>query len=138
MDEINSISGNSSGLSGIQTQSKTALSQEEFFKIMITELTNQDPLEPLDNQEFLSQVTQLQTLETMTNLTEGIEALLLGQQLTSAGSLIGKAVTGSDLNGVEVQGIVDRVIVQGEEIVLGVGDRTLPLSGVSQVNAVEA
>ena len=52
--------------SGIGSTRNMALSQEDFFQIMISEMQNQDPLEPLDNQQFLSQLTQMQTMETMT------------------------------------------------------------------------
>lgn len=120
-----------------QQAGSTGLSQEEFFSIMITELTNQDPLEPMDNSEFLSQVTQLQTLETMTNLSEGIEALLLGQQLSSAGALIGKAVSGISADGLAVNGTVDRIVVQGGEVVLGMGDQSMPLSRVLEIKGEE-
>ena len=118
------------------SQKKTVLSQDEFFKIMITELTHQDPLEPMDNSDFLNQITQMQTLETMTKLSEGIQSLVLGQQLSSAGSLIGLLVTGVDSQGVEVHGEVERVIIQGEKVILGLENgSSVPLNQVLQVNA---
>ncbi len=111
----------------------TALDQSEFLNIMIAELTNQDPLEPLDNQQFLNQLVQIQTLQATTDLTNGIESLLLGQQIASAGSLIGQQVVGTGASGNPVEGVVDRVLVNGDEVILGVGEETLPLNAVTQI-----
>ncbi len=134
MEAVNGL-GSSAQLAPARESAKTVLSQDEFFRIMITELTNQDPLEPLDNNEFLNQVTQMQTLDTMTRLSQSLEALILGQQLGSAGTLIGRSVTASDAAGNSVEGTVDRVLVQGDEIRLGIGDAVVPLRLVTQVNA---
>ncbi len=113
------------------------LSQAEFFDIMNAELTNQDPLEPMDNSEFLSQLTQLQTLDSTTRLADGIEALLVGQQISAAGVLIGKVVSGVDAAGAAVSGTVDRVIVEHQKAFLGVGTALLPLANVREVLSSE-
>lgn len=114
------------------------LEQQDFLEIMIAELSNQDPFEPLDNREFLGQLTQMQTLQATTALTEGLGALLLGQQLSSAGALIGLDVRGAGPDGGAVAGTVDRVLVVSGEVMLGVGSSTLPLSGVLEVTAPAA
>ena len=137
---MNEISGVISGLGETSSSdsNKSVLSQDDFLKIMIAELTNQDPLEPLDNSEFLNQLTQIQTLEATTRLSDGIQSLILGQQITTAGVLIGRGVIGVDATGAPVEGIVDRIILQDGEVLLGVGDSTLPIGNVRQVNgAVE-
>ncbi len=137
---MNEISGVISQLGATSSgdSNKSVLSQEDFLKIMLAELTNQDPLEPLDNSEFLNQLTQIQTLEATTRLTEGIQSLILGQQVTTAGVLIGRTIIGVDATGAPVEGIVDRIILQDGEVSLGVGDSTLPIGNVRQVSgAVE-
>ena len=137
---MNEISGVISelGETSSSDRNKSVLSQEDFLKIMLAELTNQDPLEPLDNSEFLSQLTQIQTLQATTRLSDGIQSLILGQQITTAGVLIGRGVIGFDATGAPVEGIVDRIIIQDGEVVLGVGDSTLPIGNVRQVSgAVE-
>ena len=137
MQVINPVSLAATGTPSSSTRDKTTLDQQDFFKIMIAELTHQDPLEPMQNNEFLQQVAQMQTLETMTRLSEGIEALLLGQQVSAAGALIGKVATGVDAVHGPIEGVVDRVLVNGDEVVLGIGDKTLTLSGVSEIQAGE-
>ncbi len=138
MDAVNGLTSGAGGLGSLaEGAGKTRLSNQEFFQIMITELTNQDPLEPLDNQEFLGQITQMQTLETMTRLSEGIQSLLVGQQLTSAGALIGKSVAGVDVQGAAIEGIVESVAVEGDEVRLNVGGRSLELSQIRVIGAAE-
>ena len=136
MDEISGVVGDLPDISSRETNRST-LSQDQFLKIMISELTNQDPLEPLSNQEFLGQLTQMQTLETMTQLSVGIEALLVGQQISSAGTLIGKVVVGEVANGSAISGLVDRVVVEGQQVLLGIGEALIPLSAVHQVTEAD-
>jgi len=119
-------------------RSAGVLEQQDFLEIMIAELSNQDPFEPLDNREFLGQLTQMQTLQATTALTEGLGALLLGQQLSSAGALIGLEVRGTSGSGAAVSGPVERVLVVDGEVLLGVGDSTLPIGNVLEVTAPAA
>ncbi len=133
MDEILPVLGSTLNPLDSSEVRRNILSQEEFFKIMISELTNQDPLEPLDNREFLSQLTQLQTLDSTTRLAAGIESLRVGQQISAAGVLIGKVVSGLDAAGAAVSGTVDRVIVEDQRAFLGVGTALLPLANVREV-----
>ena len=111
------------------------LDQSDFLTIMIAEIANQDPFEPLDNREFLGQLTQMQTLEATTALTEGLESIVLGQRISSAGALIGRAVRGVSAEGFPVEGIVDRVAIVGGEVRLGVGSFALPLENITEVTA---
>lgn len=117
------------------SRGREALSQTDFMEIMISELTNQDPLEPMDNQQFLNQMVQMQTLEATTQLNEGIQAMLLGQQIASAGSLIGRQISGEDVNGIQVSGTVQRVMIQDGQTLLGLEDRLLPMSAVTEIHA---
>lgn len=133
MDAVNGLTTPSG--STVASSTRRSLNQEDFLQIMISELTNQDPLEPMDNSQFLNQLTQMQTLEATTKLTEGIEALLLGQQISSAGSLIGQQVTGLLDNGGLVEGRVDRVVVANGQVQLGVGDSLVSLSAVRQISS---
>ena len=57
------------------------LSTDQFLQIMITELQQQDPLEPVKNQDLLAQVSQIRSLEMTTQLNESFKTLLLQQQI---------------------------------------------------------
>src|SRR5262245_59901812 len=63
-----------------------------FLDIMITELQNQDPLNPLDNKDMLAQISQIREVGATDKLTKTLESVLLGQNLTSSISMIGSDV----------------------------------------------
>ncbi len=67
----------------------------DFLNLLITQLENQDPLDPQDDQEFAAQLAQFSSLEQMTNVADGVEALNQNQsrqEMLGAVSFIGKEV----------------------------------------------
>lgn len=68
------------------------LGKDEFLKILITQLTNQDPTQPMEDREFIAQMAQFSTLEQMTNLSSEFEQLAGLLQSGQAVSLLGKTV----------------------------------------------
>ena len=66
---------------------------QDFLKILASQLTNQDPLKPLDNQAFVAQIAQFSTLEQSTELNGKIDQMLSLQSVTQSVGLIGKSVT---------------------------------------------
>lgn len=78
------------------------LGRDDFMKLLVTKLENQDPLKPMDDEDFIAQLAQFATLEQMHNISEGISSsnqwdLLQMQSLNNAmaSSLIGKEITAS-------------------------------------------
>ena len=60
---------------------------DDFLKLMIAELQNQDPLNPLDNAEILAQISQIREVGATEELTSTLNAVLLGQNISSACAL---------------------------------------------------
>jgi flagellar basal-body rod modification protein FlgD len=87
---------------------KTSLDKDDFLKILIAQLTNQDPTEPLEDREFIAQMAQFSSLEQMMNMSRamGDVSTLIG--LNQAFSLLGKVVTVRNGEGT-VTGMVERV-----------------------------
>ncbi|MCK4871288.1 MAG: hypothetical protein KAS72_01040 [Phycisphaerales bacterium] len=134
----------------------SALSSEDFMKIMFTELANQDPLEPQDSSKLLEQIQSLRSIESDLDLQQTLQDLTeqsarssesfaeLQETLTrmtaqswisSAGVLIGKHVSGTDSFGDPVAGVVSAVTVSGDSVTLQLtGGGSLPLENVDQVN----
>jgi flagellar basal-body rod modification protein FlgD len=107
----------SGGVSGVPT--KFELKGEDFIKMMITQLQNQDPLEPAKNEQLLSQMSQIGQLESSTQLQSSLETMVLQNNLAASGNLIGKQVEGfADLAGetIEVDGQVSSVAVEGKDV----------------------
>src|SRR6476619_3249643 len=87
------------------------LKSEDFIKMMITQLQNQDPLQPTKNEELLAQMSQIGQLQASTDLQSSLKTVTLQNSLGSAGNLIGKMVTGQDSNGKPRSGLVNSVKV---------------------------
>jgi flagellar basal-body rod modification protein FlgD len=85
---------------------------DEFLKLMITELTNQDPLNPMDNAQLVEQIGQIRNISATNKLSQTLDSVLTGQSLTTASSLIGKRVTALNDQNQNVAGVVDRVSVE--------------------------
>ncbi len=73
-------------------EASTDLGKDEFLKILITQLTNQDPTEPMSDRDFIAQMAQFSTLEQMTNMSAQFAKLGGMIQSGQAFSLLGKHV----------------------------------------------
>ncbi len=87
----------------------TGLDSQDFFKLLITQLTNQDPFEPTGNDELLRQISSIREIELSTTLTDSLRSLTGQQRFTSVSTLIGQFVTG--IPGPD--GVVDSGLVIG-------------------------
>jgi len=115
---------------------KNQLQTDDFIKMMLTQLQNQDPLEPAKNQEILAQMSQIGQLQTATQLQDTLKGLTLQNQLGSAGNLIGKLVQGLDENNDNVVGLVDSVRVENNQVFLELDSgKTLPMANVTAIAA---
>lgn len=72
----------------------SALSSEDFMKIIFTELQNQDPMKPNDSSALLDQMSSLRSIQSDMDLSRQLQTLVTQNQLASAGNLIGEFVTG--------------------------------------------
>jgi len=82
---------------------------QSMLKIILTQLTYQDPLKPLDNFEFVSQLGQFAQLQQSQTLNDSINTLLASQAATQAAGLLGKTVDISQTSGTTVSGTVTAV-----------------------------
>lgn len=58
---------------------KATIEKEAFLKLLVAQISNQDPLAPQETEQYMQQLTQFSTLEQMMNLNEGVESLAIGQ-----------------------------------------------------------
>ena len=91
-----------------QREVSNVLDKEDFLQILITQLTHQDPTQPMEDREFIAQMAQFSTLEQMMNMGEKISEVagLIGR--SQADALIGKTVTVADGNA-KITGTVEEV-----------------------------
>ncbi len=69
------------------------LTADDFFKLLITQLTNQDPLEPTSNQELMEQISAIRDIDLSTTMVESLKILTGQQRFAAAPALMGKFVT---------------------------------------------
>ncbi|OUS29805.1 flagellar hook capping protein [Gammaproteobacteria bacterium 45_16_T64] len=103
---------------------------DDFLEIFLTQLNFQDPLEPVDNREFIAQLAQFSSLQIASETNDNLEGLLEVNSVDQAVGLIGRSVT---FNG----GLSGRVIamrLQGEDLVLDIDDGSGVQRGISPVN----
>ncbi len=68
------------------------LGKDAFLELLTTQLKHQDPLEPMDNTQFISQMAEFSSLEQMNNMNETLGEFLQTQKIADGASLIGKTV----------------------------------------------
>jgi len=81
-----------------EVQRSTSLGQAEFLKLMMAQLKNQDPLAPMENGEFLGQMAQFSTVNSIGEMSKQLQGLsdqMASARLLSSGSLIGRSVLSS-------------------------------------------
>lgn len=83
----------------------SGLKLEDLLRVLLTELTHQNPLKPVENKDFMAQIAQFASLDSSQRLNANISDLLLVQAMNQSVGLIGKSVTVA-LDSGEVTGTV--------------------------------
>lgn len=101
------------------------MDKQTFLILLTKQLANQDPLDPMRSEEFVSQLAQFSSLEQAMNLNANFEKFMAFQQLTQATSLIGKTVVClvySQDGLVPVSGVVEMVMSLDGQVFLKLSD----------------
>lgn len=121
------------------------LGQDEFLKILIAQLQNQDPMQPMQDRDFIAQMAQFSSVEQLKNIQTQLESL--HQALGMSSSLIGKEITwygtsedseyqiGSEVgtNSVLRSGIVDSMVIREGISYARVGEVEVDLSTIAEI-----
>jgi flagellar basal-body rod modification protein FlgD len=112
-------------------------SSDGFLQLLAAQISNQNPLEPMKDTEFIAQMAQFSQLEQTTNLARDIRGLTMGQQLSQGAALIGREVSYETAGGELVRGTVERLWVSadGRDMKLAVGGVSID---VGQIVTVES
>lgn len=110
MSRIQSSTSTGGQVSGKTTDLRD-VDMNQFLTLMITELQNQDPLNPMDNSQMLEQLSTIRQIGSTNQLTESLSSVLLGQNISTASNLIGKKVNALTNDGKNVDGVVERVSI---------------------------
>ncbi len=105
---------------------KKELKEEDFLNLLVTQLKNQDPLEPQSNEEFMTTMTQFNSLEALASIDRNI-------QYSQAISMIDRAVTVDAAEGEPVTGMVAGAGLKEGKVVVYVGGQEYDLPDVREI-----
>lgn len=102
-NEVNNFNKTNT-LNGRKTSQQ--LGKDDFLKLLITQLTNQDPTSPMEDTQFISQTAQFSSLEQMTNMNESFNKMASMINSSQAASTLGRTVE-IDIGDTTTQGVVE-------------------------------
>ncbi|AWB44299.1 flagellar hook capping protein [Paenibacillus sp. CAA11] len=123
------------------------MGKDQFLKLLITQLRNQDPMQPLEDKEFIAQMAQFTSVEQLMNISSGITNL--NQSLGSISGLIGKKVTWVDETSkdpleysmdkekkpsVYSSGTVDSIVIRSGVQYAKIGDKEVAIDKILQID----
>jgi len=125
-------------MAAITAASSASDIQMDYMKLLVTQLQNQNPLEPLDNKDMAAQLAQFSQLQQMENLNGSFSRVLESVQRSYASSLIGKdvsfKVTAQDGSTATKTGQVEEVSIEDDgDIILTVDDQQVNLTDVTSI-----
>lgn len=109
------------------------LTSEDFLKLLMTQLQNQDPSEPMSNEDLLNQLSTMRNLQSNIEMGDALKAITSNQRLSTAANFIGKFVKGLDEDQLDVEGVADRAFLREGNAYVGIGNKEIPLDNVLEV-----
>jgi flagellar basal-body rod modification protein FlgD len=114
MSNVSSVTNNTAANSATTTDAFTSaasqtLSEQDFLNLLVTQMTSQDPMNPMTNQDMLSQMVQFSTLQGNTTMQSTLAGMQSGQAFSEANSMIGQQVNLQVDKSTTAQGVVSGI-----------------------------
>lgn len=123
------------GASQTPAKSKTSVDYQSFLKLLVAQMKNQDPTEPMDSTQYVAQLATFSQVEQSVQMNGKLDQILLASALAQADAIIGHTITSADG---ETTGVVSEVrltagglvavLEDGGEITVGPGVRVGPVA----------
>ena len=131
----NTTATTTNSTSSATTATNNELGKDAFLKLLIAELSNQDPLNPVEDREFISQMATFSSLEQMQNMNKTLESMSEANKF-SAVSYIGKAIAFTNDEGKQVPAMVNAVWFENGKTILDTTEGDVPLEKVEGISEV--
>jgi flagellar basal-body rod modification protein FlgD len=119
-------------LSGLKPKE---LDRDAFLRLLVTELKNQSPLDPVENENFIAQLAQFSALENSETMNQSLSAILGLERLGQGAALVGRRVVYFDpKTGESRPAIVSAVEIRDGAVFVDVGGTKIPLENVLRVD----
>jgi flagellar basal-body rod modification protein FlgD len=118
-------------VNNVKADEATTMDQEDFLKILVSQMQNQNPMEPMDDFEYMSQITQFSMLDSVDGIYSSISGL-------KALDYIGKNVMGTYMSDNSttnqyIEGLVTSITIQDDSVLLNLEDGSLYMDNVLYV-----
>jgi flagellar basal-body rod modification protein FlgD len=109
------------------------LESEQFMQILLAQLTHQNPLEPMNNAEMMSQFSQLNSLQELRDIHVAVDKLSSSNQVLYLASLIGKTVKVNRPDGNYLEGVVEEVITEKDNPQIRIGTEEVSVNDIIEI-----
>jgi flagellar basal-body rod modification protein FlgD len=116
-----------------RTDTGGSLGQDAFLKLLVAQMQNQDPMQPQDSGQMMSQLASFSQVSQLQTLTSASQAQTLGQDFSTAVALIGKNVTYTKADGSQASGAVSAVKSDPSGALLQIGSDEVHTGAIVQV-----
>lgn len=135
--QVNAVSGpnqiSANSTNPVSRPVANALDSSQFMEILMAQLTHQNPLEPMNNAEMMSQFFQLNSLQELRDIHTAMDKLSASNQVIYLASLIGKTVKVNRPDGNVLEGVVEEVITEKDNPQLRIGTEKVSVNDVIEV-----
>ena len=108
------------------------LNKEAFLQLLVAQMQYQDPLEPTDNTEYISQLANFSSLEQMQNMNDSLKNMSMASDLQRAANMVGQFATIKENGQSIVTGKVDAVEYKDGTAYVSIGGKSYELSKVAE------
>jgi len=131
---LNSNTNAATAATASTSGSNNSLTPSDFINFMVTELQNQNPLDPTDSNEMLQQMSEIGQLQSQDTLQTDLTGMVQQNQVSAASNMIGKLVQGTDQNSNAISGIVTGVQVSSSGVSLSLSTgATMSMANVTAI-----
>jgi flagellar hook assembly protein FlgD len=138
MSTVGSTNSSTSKTNQSASNRYDSLDTAAFLKMMVSELQNQDPMQPMDSSQIVNQMASIRAIQSNDKLSNTLDSVLLGQNLYTGSGLIGKTVSGLNSNNERVTGTVDRVEVADGAATLYIGDNAVSMKNITKIEGASS
>ncbi|ROS50369.1 flagellar hook assembly protein FlgD [Frigoribacterium sp. PhB24] len=138
VDVATQIAAANAAKSGSSRTTSNTMDSEMFMKLLVTQLKNQDPSTPMDTNAMMSQTTQLAMMEQVTAQTTTANENFSLQMRIAASNLVGREVSYTGADGVEVKGTATSVSFAEAVPKVSVGGKEVALDLISGIATTKA
>jgi flagellar basal-body rod modification protein FlgD len=136
--DATSIKSTGTVLPGTQAEKSgknAELGKDQFLKLFVAQLQHQDPMNPMQDQDFMGQMASFSTLEQVTNLASANASMATNLSLSQSVGLIGRTVSWTDAAKVTHSGVVEKVnqSADGKPVLTVSGTEGVDPSTITQI-----